>query len=72
MSREGKIEGNVGQEQRRIQKPAVSPDGQRVAVMALEGENWDIWVHEVSTATRTRLTFHPVTECGPLDDDDGA
>ncbi len=63
---EGKIEGTLGLRQRQIRKLAISPDGARVAVMGLDGDNWDIWVHDVSGATRTRLTFNPAQDWDPV------
>jgi Tol biopolymer transport system component len=38
-------------------EPSISPDGERVAVMIVEGAARDIWVYELERGTLTRLTF---------------
>jgi serine/threonine-protein kinase len=70
--RDGSIDGAIGQPQQRIAAPVVSPDGTRVAVMAMENETWDIWIHEVERGTRTRLTFTPGMDWDPGWTPDGA
>ncbi len=35
----------------------VSPDGGRLAMTELSGDNWDVWVYDLARGTRTRLTF---------------
>ena len=40
----------------RIQQPAISPDGRRVAVSLTEGENADVWVFDMVRGVKTRLT----------------
>jgi len=52
----------VGQQQPTMLQPALSPDGQRVAVTSYESGNADIWVHYLVRSTKTRLTFDPGTE----------
>jgi serine/threonine-protein kinase len=42
--------------------PAFSPDGKRVAFSVDEDGNRDIWILDISTATRQRLTFEPTPE----------
>jgi serine/threonine-protein kinase len=37
------------------QWPRLSPDGERLAIGKLEGGDFDIWIHDLATATRTRL-----------------
>ena len=37
------------------QWPRLSPDGQRLAIGRLEGGDFDIWIHDLATATGTRL-----------------
>jgi serine/threonine-protein kinase len=37
------------------QWPRLSPDGQRLAIGKLEGGDFDIWIHDIATATGTRL-----------------
>ena len=64
--REGKTLGEIGQAQPRIQSPALSPDGSQVAVQALDGNNSDVWVHEVQRPGKRRLTFHATPELTPV------
>ena len=48
----------LGQEQRSISSPQLSPDGMRVLVTAREeGQQTSVWVHDVERASKTRLTF---------------
>jgi Tol biopolymer transport system component len=37
--------------------PRFSPDGKRLALVVLEGGNWDIWVYDWQRDRMTRLTF---------------
>ena len=71
MSRDGTMEEAVSQPQTRIESPAISPDGDRIAVMAQENENTDIWIHDVARSTRTRLTFTPTADWDPVWTPDG-
>ena len=64
--RGGRKLGVIGQPQPRIQAPALSPNGSRVAVSALENNNWDIWVHDVEGGLKNRLTFHRASEVRPI------
>jgi serine/threonine protein kinase len=59
INREGKVVGVVGQSQKRMVGPAISPDGKKVAVGGFEDGNWDIWIHDVDRGDKNRLTFHP-------------
>ena len=63
--RAGKRVGTIGQPQAGIQSPALSLDGTRVAVRGFENENWDIWIHDATRGSKTRLTFHPAAEDNP-------
>jgi serine/threonine-protein kinase len=36
--------------------PRLSPDGQRVVALAVEGSNQDIWVYDIERGSRTRVT----------------
>jgi Tol biopolymer transport system component len=42
--------------------PAFSPDGKRVAFSIEEDGNRDIWILDITTASRQRLTFEPAPE----------
>ncbi len=37
--------------------PQLSPDGSRLALTILRGENWDVWVYDIERGVSTRLTF---------------
>ncbi len=63
-NREGGLLETVGQPQS-MNQLALSPDGRRVAVRSNEGENMDIWVHDLTRSTNTRLTFEDVSEDQP-------
>ncbi len=65
VSRKGEVEGTIGQPQPGLVFPSLSPDGTRVAVTAHENENWDVWIHDVTRATKTRLTFGTGGEWSP-------
>ena len=59
--REGEILEHIGQHQRVMRYPALSPDEKQVAVQAFEGVPGpsDIWIHEVDRPVKTRLTATP-------------
>ena len=65
--RQGRQVGEVGQPQHRIKSPALSPDGQQVAVGGQEdaSDNGDIWIHQVDRAVKQRLTFDEPGERNP-------
>ena len=64
-SRTGELLEAVGQSQPTIGSPSLSPDGQRVAVTSTESGNADIWVHDLTRSTKTRLTFEDQPEVYP-------
>jgi serine/threonine-protein kinase len=37
--------------------PRLSPDGKRVALCVLRGDDWDVWVYDTERDVGTRLTF---------------
>jgi serine/threonine protein kinase/Tol biopolymer transport system component len=39
--------------------PRLSPDGRRLAVSMLRGEDWDVWVYDIERDVATRVTFGP-------------
>jgi Tol biopolymer transport system component/predicted Ser/Thr protein kinase len=50
--------GTIGQPQQGMRHPALSPDGDQVAVSARDEDgNRDIWVHDVAGGRRARLTL---------------
>ena len=49
----------IGQPQRRMQRPSLSPDGRQVVVQSQISGNGDIWVHDIERGGATRITFNP-------------
>jgi Tol biopolymer transport system component len=67
--------GKLGQPQMSIGLPALSPDQLRVAVVASDEHvvgDEDVWVHDVNTALKTRLTFDAKNEDRPVWTPDGS
>ncbi len=62
VDRGGQAIAEIGQAQQQLPWPTLSPDSRRVAVSAIEGDNQDIWIHDVERGTKTRLTFSPEEE----------
>ena len=63
--RAGELLETIGQPQPTMYLPALSPDGQRVAVTSNESGNADIWIHDLARSTKNRLTFDEATESNP-------
>ena len=65
--RNGKNTGVVGQPGF-YDNVRLSPDGHRVAAdqSDTDGRNIDVWVHEVTRGTSTRLTFDPALDQSPI------
>src|SRR5439155_1038302 len=65
--RSGKPDGTVGQPGW-YDNVRLSPDGRRVATDQTDpdGRNIDVWVHELSRDTATRLTFDPALDQTPV------
>jgi Tol biopolymer transport system component len=53
----GRELGVFGQQDEMWPFPIVSPAGGRVAVPASDDSNWDIWVHDATRGTKTRVSF---------------
>ena len=64
--RGGRKLGVIGQPQESIRLPALSPDGDRVAVRGFEDNNNNIWVHEVDRPLKRRLTFDAAIDSRPI------
>ncbi len=64
VDRQGRVVRPVGETQLEQRQPSVSPDGERVAVLA-GGEQVDIWINEVSSGSRVQLTFDKAGEVRP-------
>jgi WD40 repeat protein len=57
LDREGETIQTVGEPQDGITEPVFSPDETRIALAAETGGQRDIWIYDVATGTRNRLTF---------------
>jgi Tol biopolymer transport system component/DNA-binding winged helix-turn-helix (wHTH) protein len=66
LNRKGAKVASVGQPLGGFFFPALSPDGQRVAVETNEDSNLDIWVYDLERGARTRLTSHHATDIIPV------
>jgi len=52
-------------------EPAFSPDGRLLAVSEYDGEEVDIWVHDITRGTKTRFTFEDGEQIQPACSADG-
>ena len=64
--RSGNDRGTVGQPQRDITQPTLSPDGRRVAVRGGDSGNLDIWIHDVDRPIKSRLTSDDSLDSDPV------
>ena len=61
--RKGVKLGPVGQPQTRVRAPRLSPDASRIAAQGWDDPpQMDIWIHDVTRGSKTRLTSHPASE----------
>jgi len=60
--RRGQEMGTIGHPQPQLRMPVLSPDDTRVAVVANEGDNADIWIHETGRALARRLSVDEAGE----------
>jgi serine/threonine protein kinase/Tol biopolymer transport system component len=66
LDRAGKPTGTVGAPGH-LATPRMSNDGRRVAVRILDPQSvGDIWIYDLERNTRTRFTFDPLDDFGPL------
>ncbi len=64
-NRDGELLEEVGRPQPGMLTPSVSPDGRRIAVASMEGGDFDIWIHDQTGSTKTRLSFDEARELSP-------
>ncbi|MCG6925354.1 MAG: serine/threonine-protein kinase [Acidobacteria bacterium] len=57
VDRQGAVLGHLGPPFASMTDPALSPDGDRVAVCLVENSVSDVWVLDAASGERTRLTF---------------
>jgi serine/threonine protein kinase len=70
VDRGGKEIGTVAEKLTDLQDARISPQGDRIALQINAGVN-DIWVLDLARGVRTRLTFGPVANIGPVWSPDG-
>ena len=73
--RAGKEAGTVGGAVASRQSLALSPDGKRLAIEQIDGQNGqsDVWIIDMEHAgTATRLTFDPANDTSPVWSPDGS
>ena len=63
--RAGEVLETSGQPQQDLDRPALAPDGRRIAVASRESGVSDIWIHDLIRSTKTRLTFDEGAERNP-------
>ncbi|MGD8375652.1 MAG: protein kinase [Acidobacteriota bacterium] len=66
VDRQGRVTAAIGEPQLGQTDPALSPDGSLVAVAAQEADNDDIWIFDVESGTKRRLTFAEAGESAPV------
>ncbi len=63
--RKGDFLSVIAEAQQGMVGPAISPDGSKLAVSAIVGENRDIWICDLERGTQSRLTFEDLSESAP-------
>jgi WD40 repeat protein len=63
---DGRVGRVVGRPRLGLSDPAISPDGNKVAVVARENENADIWIEDLARGTRTKVVSGPQNEYAPI------
>jgi hypothetical protein len=58
--RSGRIEAMLGEPAAFWPFPSLSPDGSKVVIRIGEGDNQNLWSHDIARGTRSRLTFFTV------------
>jgi Tol biopolymer transport system component len=71
-NRDGVKSGEIGQPQKDMFLPSLSPDGRRVGVEGIEANTGeDIWIHDVAASAKTRVTLDPARDTRPIWSPDG-
>jgi Tol biopolymer transport system component len=60
VDRTGAAVRDIGEPVRGLKQPAISPDGARAAAVLPGAERDDVWVYDMASGSRTRLTFDGV------------
>ncbi|MCP5120800.1 MAG: protein kinase, partial [bacterium] len=66
LDRGGQKSGVIGSVSGRSRDPALSPDGQLVAIAMTEGSNEDVWIWDITRGVRTRLSSAPGSDSSPV------
>ena len=66
VGRDGKKVEEIGLPQERILEAAISPDGGRMAVSVSQGANFDVWVWDLASGVKTRLSTAPELDLFPV------
>ena len=59
IDRMGTVIAEIGEPQRGMMLPALSPDGNRVSISISVNETRDIWIYNVANGLKTKFTFTP-------------
>ncbi len=65
VDRSGRVIDSVGESMQILSDIAISADGRRIAVRGQQNGNDDIWVYDVGSEARTRVTDHAAAERHP-------
>jgi Tol biopolymer transport system component len=57
VSRDGVVGDSISVPEREYAEPSLSPDGSRLAITEYDGDEVDVWIHDLKRGTRTRFTF---------------
>ncbi len=69
--RNGAVGDSVTTRSSAFGQPSLSPDESRLAVVSNDGDEIDIWIHDMSRGTRTRFTFAEGSQVAPAWSPDG-
>ena len=70
--RSGKVLGPVARELDVLNaSPVLSPDGSKIALTKFDGDNVDVWVHDIARDISQRITFDPALDVSPIWSPDG-
>ena len=65
VDRNGRLLEPIGPPRENIRDIAISPDGEKVAILGEERGNRDVWVYDVDRGTRARLTLAETIDSSP-------
>jgi serine/threonine-protein kinase len=71
VDKNGELGDSLGFPAQNYAEQTFSPDGKRLAVVASDGDEVDIWLHDLERGTRTRFTFDEGPQVSPAWSPDG-